>query len=1016
MGRPKGSKDKQRRRRHTAKIPAQFGENLTENEEILVPNFQRQSGEEIESDHEKITVAEPQNESMETIIMENVMENYVGEYKFEEGDEYGKLFVKLAAVQKYEIRLSAKIRAASKKAIAKLAYKYNREQNIRNLFNIMTFWKLVKDKKKQTEKELMNNIRMLENGNGKEMAMERINNVQTKNRVVEKRIEQDEMKDKVAERKRTRIVQLVEQGKISKAAQLIEHESEGVAEITEEVMQQLRVLNPIGKSNPFGNWAGNNRGVELDNKELDKIIGELDRQAAAGVDGWDADKLMFCYGTSGDGDDEKKEFRNFIRLYYKSMAEGTAGGETIMLSARLTPIKKETAGVRPITCGSLIYRVGMKYLRRILGDQGMLPNQFGVGSKGGMEPIAEWIKQCVDQSSETNRLYLIEGDGKEAFQRMKRKHIANQIKLKAPEYWKLAKWDLNKSTPLIINSKETFNVITNSEGVRQGGPESGYFYSLGMIPILEGLQQLDELNNKVAGYYDNTFIITSNIEMEAIAKNYIEQQKGETGYEWKASSVKTHDLWSVKEGKTSIETSGFCIGSIERRKEFLQKQVKKLEGVIHRLRQMPKQHQLLLLQQSTANKLRHLLRIMDTKGCEEQLNKIDTLIYDKVDEMRNLPVDEQRTTEETAIMGLPYNDAGLGIYSYQDTAPGARRASIAQSRVELIQRGLSSKELLIALAEQMEDQGIADEENAYCADGPTPTVEEENLQLVKQKVLNKAMLKIKHEELLLRLTPDEQLIHVDNRQVTKVFGLIPKGKYRRLTNAQVAATLNILLMREKSKGEVCVACAKYNSPQHYELCEACKIVAKKTQYRHDAIRDKICEGLNKRKGLKAITEPFVFQTKPNINSAERADILITTTENEDENQAIIGLSDIMTKVVVSAHTKEKRRIALTKATADGITDITKRKEKEIQAALQIGVEQKEHGYSRAKAEGINVIPLLISTGGTFHKIFYKWLKKAFPDTTQRRGVIADIAIILARGRAQIYNLNLNMLEMAETQT
>ncbi len=52
---------------------------------------------------------------------------------------------------------------------------------------------------------------------------------------------------------------------------------------------------------------------------------------------------------------------------------------------------------------------------------------------------------------------------------------------------------------------------------------------------------------------------------------------------------------------------------------------------------------------------------------------------------------------------------------------------------------------------------------------------------------------------------------------------------------------------------------------------------------------------------------------------------------------------------------------------------------------------------------IRVMPLIISAGGVVHSKFYKFLKKVFPDGDQRRWLLLDMAVVLARGRGQIYS-------------
>ncbi len=50
-----------------------------------------------------------------------------------------------------------------------------------------------------------------------------------------------------------------------------------------------------------------------------------------------------------------------------------------------------------------------------------------------------------------------------------------------------------------------------------------------------------------------------------------------------------------------------------------------------------------------------------------------------------------------------------------------------------------------------------------------------------------------------------------------------------------------------------------------------------------------------------------------------------------------------------------------------------------------------------------VMPLIISAGGVVDQTFYKFLKKVFPDGDQRRRLLLDMDVVLARGRGQIYS-------------
>jgi len=495
------------------------------------------------------------------------------------------------------------------------------------------------------------------------------------------------------------------------------------------------------------------------------------------------------------------------------------------------------------------------------------------------------------------------------------------------------------------------------------------------------------------------------------AIEYCARIENQTGFVLNAAKCKLHDLWEVKQGGARIDILGACIGSADMRKEFLKESIERTKNILARLKQLPKQHALLMLRQSTSNKLRYLLRCMELQDNVEQVKNIDVMFYDVVDFLRGVPSNE-RTNIETAIMGLPSNMGGFGIYSHRELRPLARRASVSASRNELIQRELSSKQLLVELAEMKQNEGIEEEMNSYRQVGPAPTVDDEQRQTVTQKQLTQEWMETKRDKLWEVMTREQQTVFSDNKAAIKVLDIIPKGIYRGLTDTQIAANLNIFSLRPKHHGVLC-QCGKQNSIAHYEVCTACDIVAKMTSYRHNAIRDTINDKVNKTSlDLQSSKEPMVFGNQPNNNNQSRADLLIVAKEGMPANHEFHGLCDIMTKVASSKHTQEERDRVVAKAVEDGVKNEEKIRRMELQAAVQKGYDMKVNKYAAATAAGIKMTPLIITTAGTMHKVMYKALKKFFPDGTQRRWVLLDIAIFLARGRGSVYARDLGIMELA----
>ena len=136
-------------------------------------------------------------------------------------------------------------------------------------------------------------------------------------------------------------------------------------------------------------------------------------------------------------------------------------------------------------------------------------------------------------------------------------------------------------------------------------------------------------------------------------------------------------------------------------------------------------------------------------------------------------------------------------------------------------------------------------------------------------------------------------------------------------------------------------------------------------YKHNAIRDQIIASINNKnnstsKQVKASSEPWVYDDRSNNNNQSRADINISAQEGQAENHEFYGKFDIMAKAVLSPHTENARRQAETQAVQEGVQDVLKLKRRQLQAALQVGVDYKANKNAAAAINCIKVTPLLIS--------------------------------------------------------
>jgi hypothetical protein len=153
--------------------------------------------------------------------------------------------------------------------------------------------------------------------------------------------------------------------------------------------------------------------------------------------------------------------------------------------------------------------------------------------------------------------------------------------------------------------------------------------------------------------------------------------------------------------------------------------------------------------------------------------------------------------------------------------------------------------------------------------------------------------------------------------------------------------------------------------------------------------------LSKDKKKQVRKEPHI-----NNNNNQHGDIRVEVAAGEHEDNAHFGFADITVKAVLGVHTEQARANARAATELCG-QDKLQSTRREIEAALQLGVESKFRTYREAIAQGARLFPLVISSGGTIHKKFYEYLKAMIPDPQARSNLCTDISIALVRTRAEL---------------
>ena len=486
----------------------------------------------------------------------------------------------------------------------------------------------------------------------------------------------------------------IRQGHLRKAARVTM--GNGVVEIDNEASKKLQDLHPPSSSTgapfPLDLRPNTSNSMRVDNElfkkeEMDKVVNSLPRDSAPGVSGWTFEMIQDAFGA------KCPKFRKAIHHFCVCLIRGKK--ELIPLrqwitSCRLIALKKENGGVRPIAISESFTRFCFRWALKCMGVKSKVePEQFGVGSIGGTEPIVFRIAAGLESGCDEG---LISVDFHNAFNTISRHEMARIVADKLPDLFHGVKFLYGETSDLLsINTNSQIIVTKSCEGVRQGDPLGPLLFTLTISPLIK---KLKEKFGDVCAYLDDIFIFAKPSMIDEV-KEYLGSEEISKKYNLRLNRDKTvgwsrQDLRDQPRKILGTMVGGSDIaGDNKLSCNFVKEVAHRLQDKVRLLDNISLQGRLMVLRLCFLPQLNHLLRTIHPNLTNEGSSLFDKIIEDTVASYAGHPdpVNFDQFPLSKQIVHLSVKRGGLGFHSQNSIREVAFASALVLARSVLTSRG-----------------------------------------------------------------------------------------------------------------------------------------------------------------------------------------------------------------------------------------------------------------------------------------------------------------------------------------
>ncbi len=742
------------------------------------------------------------------------------------------------------------------------------------------------------------------------------------------------------------------QGYLSRASKALFEDNKSVNPSEPGVLQELRTLQCPPDRLPFPESRGLVQPEPITVEVLRACVNSMKLDSAGGPSGWPVFLLRSAMHL--------ESFVEFLLMLVNEIVQGEAPLRELLCASRLVPLRKPNGKLRPIAVGELFYRLAGKAVVRTQRRSGDLrPQQLGVGTPGGTEPIIAMLRDRL--SAPDSNWACIQLDLSNAFNAISRYAVASAVQRLNPALCRFMKWAYSQPSWLSIGGAES--LLKSEQGVRQGDPMGSYLFSLGLHPLLAKMEsQLTSIKDSWA-YFDDIVVWCERNQLDAAVsdiKAFFTAEGARVGLQLNPDKIEIITPERLRD--SGADVLGTAIGTHAYRRSYLRKKLNDLNTSLETIRGVSKQSALLLLRQSLLPSVAHLLRNLEADDLVDDWQRADALILDEVRRLVNAEVDSPYDLK--TMRTLPMKLGGLGLPSFGAVRQHAFIA--ANSAATHYYKTIDGTHPVTAASPTGRPGGLHTLLAPAGPDPPDPDPPDPDPPTQKERCA--VMWKELAEEFRANLLPKHRELFRDNQsQISYAWMLafpLRTAPALKLSNKEVSVALIARTLNSGFAGAC--ACGRPAAPSHDLSCP------RKSSYRtarHESIK-RLFATIYRNLNCTVRSEPLTDIGA----SRDRADLSV-------RGPAALGDYSVIDFSVVSPLSVDNFPIA---------------------RLLEDRHKQKIAQY-KDQFRGSEFVPFVLTVGGTLHPTASKVMAKIVDRGYSAIGLKMEMSVALLRARSEHWN-------------